>query len=486
MALFFTMNLPAPFWRLTVQRLSLWNAKGQENPQGPRTIPQKQNEHKSHHQGIGEPNERNSACRPQMNTESTLSRSVMSMPTATPRETTHTADPGLSAATELSSFDYQPRTRLVFGRGTFLNLGQIAKELGGTRVLLVTDPGLRSAGHSDTAIRVLRNAGLHVSVFDNVSPNPTTDDVDRCVAFAVPEKVDLLIGLGGGSSMDCCKGANFLLSNGGRMSDYRGVGRASKPMLPMIAVPTTSGTGSEAQSFAVIADSATHMKMACGDPKAACKVAILDPELTVTMPVSVTAATGIDAMTHAIESYVTTKRNAVSQMFARQAWALLSQAFPIVLREPANVDARGRMQLGAFLSGAAIESSMLGAAHAAANPLSAHFDTVHGFAVGLMLPHVIRWNSVVVADLYHELAITAGWSDASSGSGTGADLLCEGFTELLRQADMPVSLTQTIDEVIDDNLLQKLSAEAAQQWTGTFNPRRMDAAAFLELYRNAL
>ncbi len=410
----------------------------------------------------------------------------MTMHTATSMQTPSGSDLDPESRAALAAFDYQPRTRLVFGSGSFQSLGEIAMELGGTRVLLVTDPGLKSVGHCESAARALRNAGLYVAVFDQVSPNPTTDDVDRCVAFARPEQVDLLVGLGGGSSMDCAKGANFLLTNGGRMRDYKGVGLATKPMLPMIAVPTTSGTGSEAQSFAVIADAETHIKMACGDPKAACRVAILDPELTVTMPVSVAAATGIDAMTHAIESYVTTRRNPMSQMFARQAWSLLSQAFPVILREPTNLEARGRMQLGAFLSGAAIESSMLGAAHASANPLTAHFDIVHGAAVGMMMPHVIRWNSVVVADLYHELSVTAGWSEVSTASGTSAENLAEGFTELLRIADLPVCVTQAVDQSIDQLLLRTLADEASQQWTGTFNPRRMDSEAFVELYRNAM
>ena len=241
-------------------------------------------------------------------------------------------------------FDYQPRTRVVFGAGCFAQLGTLAKELSQGRVLLVTDPGLKEAGHCESAVALLEKAGLDVSVFDNVSPNPTTDDVDRCVAFAKDCRIDSIVGLGGGSSMDCAKGANFLLTNGGRMQDYHGVGKATKPMLPMIAVPTTSGTGSEAQSFAVIADAETHMKMPCGDPRAACRIAVLDPEITVTMPRHVAAATGIDAMTHAVESYVTTRRNPVSQMFARQAWQLLSKSFSVVMEHPDDVEARGTVR----------------------------------------------------------------------------------------------------------------------------------------------
>ena len=384
------------------------------------------------------------------------------------------------------AFDFNQRTRVIFGCGTFGQLGQFARELGGRRVLIVTDIGMRKAGYCDQAKTCLLAAGLEVAVYDQVQENPTTDDVDRCVAFAKSETIGLIVGIGGGSSIDCAKGANFVLTNGGRMHDYKGVGKAQLAMLPMIAVPTTSGTGSEAQSFAVIADAETHMKMACGDPKAACRIAILDPELTVTMPPAVAAATGIDAMTHAIESYVTTKRNPISNMFARQAWELLSSAFPVVLREPENLDARGRMQLGAFLAGAAIENSMLGAAHAAANPLTAQYGTTHGVAVGLMLPHVIRWNADVAGDLYHDLVIAAKWGDTETNPESAPFQLADGFTEFLRLAELPVSVSEAIDAEADEAVLDRLAAEAAQQWTGAFNPRTTDVASFVELYRNAL
>ena len=387
-------------------------------------------------------------------------------------------------STAASVFDYKPRTRVVFGAGVFSQLGTIAQEFG-QRVLLVTDPGLKEAGHSDVAARLLSESGCIVSTFDDVSPNPTTNDVDRCVTFAQQHKVEVIVGLGGGSSMDCAKGANFLLTNGGRMQDYRGVGKATNEMLPMIAVPTTSGTGSEAQSFAVIADAETHMKMPCGDPKAACRVAILDPELTVTMPASVAAATGIDAMTHAIESFVTKKRNPMSQMFARQAWQLLARSLPVVMKDPDNVEARGNMQLGAHFAGAAIENSMLGAAHATATPLSAPFDTVHGVAVGLMLPHVIRWNSSEVASLYRELAMTVGWSGRADSPEAGAEALAEGFTDLLEVANLPTTLSAALSHDLSDEMTGVLAAEASQQWTGTFNPREMDVNAFAQLYRNA-
>ncbi|MEO2032861.1 MAG: iron-containing alcohol dehydrogenase [Planctomycetaceae bacterium] len=385
-----------------------------------------------------------------------------------------------------SSFQYQPRTRLIFGQGSFARLSDLVQELGGSRLLLVTDAGLKEAGHCDRAARMLRAAGAQVFVFDSVTANPTTEDVERCVEFAKPHDVDFIIGLGGGSSIDCGKGANFLLTNGGQMQDYRGVGKAGSPMLPMVAVPTTAGTGSEAQSFAVIADPLTHMKMPCGDSKAACRAAILDPELTVTMPHAVATVTGIDAMTHAIESFVTRNRNPISQMFARQAWVLLSGAFPEVMEQPDNLEARGRMQLGAYFAGSAIENSMLGAAHALANPLTAHFGTVHGRAVGLLLPNVIRWNTPTVAELYHDLAVAAGWSETTDSPERASEALANRFTDLLSIADMPTCLTELAEEAELNKNMETLAEEASQQWTGTFNPRKMKAVDFQHVYRNAM
>ena len=380
------------------------------------------------------------------------------------------------SASELPSFDYQPRTRVVFGAGVVTRLGELAKDLGGTRSLIVTDPGILRAGHVEQAIASLTAAGLEATVFSDVQPNPTTDDVDRCLAVARTAGIDLLIGLGGGSAMDCAKGCNFLLTNGGRMEDYWGVGKATKPMLPMIAIPTTSGTGSEAQSFALIAKADSHMKMACGDSKAACRIALLDPDLTLSLPASVTAATGIDAISHAVESFVTTKRNPVSQLFSRKAWQLLVQSFPHVVGPAPVAKARAGMLLGSHLAGAAIENSMLGATHALANPLSAHFGVTHGVAIGIMLPHVVRWNAPVVGDLYRALEEDAGLQPV------GGEALAIKLVDLVTQAGLPTRLR---DAAVESEAIDTMAAEAAKQWTGTFNPRPLTAAEFGSLYRAA-
>src|SRR5262245_18749574 len=381
----------------------------------------------------------------------------------------------------LPAFDYHPRTRVVFGPGKIAELGKLAAELGGRRVLLVTDHGLETAGHPQKGIAALESAGLTVSLFDDVHPNPTTDDVERGLAVTRGTEIDLIVGLGGGSSMDCAKGINFLLTNGGRMEDYWGANKATRPMLPMIAVPTTSGTGSEAQSYALIANPKTHMKMACVDPKATCRVAVLDPELTISMPASVTAATGIDALSHAVESHVCTRRNPVSQLFSRQAWQLLVRGFPAVIDAGDDIDARAKMLLGAHLAGSAIENSMLGAVHALANPLSAHFDVTHGVAIAVMLPHVVRFNAAWAGALYGDLASDAGLCEA--GNPLAGELLAGLLDGLVKKAGLPARLT---DCGVEGAAFPVMAAEAAQQWTGQFNPRPVDEKSLRELYEGAL
>ena len=383
-------------------------------------------------------------------------------------------------------FDFQSPTRVIFGLGKISELGSVAAGLVAKRVLVVSDPGIVTAGHTPRGIASLEAAGLTVSLFDAIEENPTTDHVDAGVAVARDFRPDLIVGLGGGSSMDCAKGINFLFSCGGKMRDYLGQGKATGPMVPMIAVPTTSGTGSETQSFALISDAQTRVKMACGDKRAAFRVAILDPELTITQPSRVTALTGIDALSHAIETYVTRRRNAISQAFSREAWRHLAPNFSRVLAEPQNLAARAEMQLGACLAGLAIENSMLGAAHALANPLTAEYEIVHGEAVALMLPHVIRFNGAnghQVGPLYRELLRSSGHADGALDAGAAAETLANMIRQLSREAGLAGTLTEC--GVLADRL-PVLAAAAAQQWTGTFNPVEVTRDGFQRLYEAAM
>jgi len=362
------------------------------------------------------------------------------------------------------------RVKVIFGEGNLNRLGDIAKSQGASRVLLVTDKGIVDAGHAERAVRAVYRAGLVVHVYDDVGENPTTRHVDGALLLAQKHKPDFIVGLGGGSSMDCAKGANFLYTNGGRMPDYWGVNKATRPMLPMIAIPTTAGTGSDAQSFALISDPETHQKMACGDEKALPRLAILDPELTATQPAKVAAATGIDAVAHAVETAATTKRNDTSRALSRQAWSLLESSYEKAITRPAeNPESRKNMLLGAHLAGAAIENSMLGAAHACANPLTAKFDVVHGVAVGLMLPWVVRFNAKENGNPYADIG--------------DAEHVARRIESMLDAANLPKRLS---DCGVTEESLPELAAMAATQWTAGFNPRHVGERELLQVYRSAM
>lgn len=388
--------------------------------------------------------------------------------------------PGL-VSTKMQPFDFESSTRTVFGDNTIDQLGYLAKELGGHRVLLVTDSGIKTSGHLDRALQSLKQQSLDVFVFDRVEENPTTRHVEDGLHFAKESgQIDLIVALGGGSSMDCAKGINFLLTNGGKMEDYWGKDKASRPMLPSIGIPTTAGTGSEAQSYALIEQERTHRKMACGDKKAKFQIVILDPVITITMPAYVTAVTGMDAITHAVESYVTTQRNPLSQMYAREAWRLLVQNFEIVLKAPGHLEARSNMLLGSYFAGAAIEYSMLGAAHACANPLTSRYAIHHGVAVSLMLPHVIRYNASLANAGYGELLQISGLTQSDDRSA--AEQLVERIVSLRELASLPVRLQ---DCGVQKDSIPTLAKEASEQWTGKFNPRPLTEIDFLQLYEAA-
>jgi alcohol dehydrogenase len=378
----------------------------------------------------------------------------------------------------LTSFDFDLRTRVVFGPGAAGQLPALARERGFTRTLVVSDPGIAAAGLVEPAVTGLREAGIEAFTFHAFGANPDAAMVEAGRQVAAAQRIDSIVALGGGSSLDCAKGINFVLTGGGTMRDYWGHGKATHPMLPSMALPTTAGTGSEAQQYAIISDPETHVKMACGDPKASFRVAVLDPLLTVSQPRALTAIAGYDALSHAVESFVTARRTPISDLFAREAWRLLEAHYERVLAAPDDLEARGAMLLGSHEAGIAIEQSMLGATHACANPLTARYGTTHAVAIAVMLPHVVRWNAAVVGDRYAELLRACG---REPGPNPG-ERLAERLAGLARAGGLPATLGD-VGASRDD--IERLSADAAKQWTGTFNPRPFDAAAARDLYEQA-
>lgn len=368
--------------------------------------------------------------------------------------------------------------RLRFGAGVLSSVAELAVELGGHRVLVVTDPGVRAVGYPARVVELLAKVGLSAEIFDAVGENPTTAQVAAGAERAAEFQPDLLVAIGGGSALDVAKAINFLFTNGGEMADYWGFGKAEDPMLPSIGIPTTAGTGSEAQSYAVIAQTEAEpgwrhgRKMACGDRKARFSRVLLDPDLLATAPRRVLSAAGMDALSHAVECAVTRQGTPISRLYAREAFRWLDGGFATLLRDAAHPAAGAEMMLGAHLAGAAIEASMLGAAHAAANPLTAAYGILHGSAVGLMLPAVVRRNA-------HEACVEARYRELVSGGGAALAARLEALRD---EAGLPERLSAC---GVERERLPELARHATQEWTGTFNPVVMDQAAFEELYEAA-
>ncbi|MGI8784103.1 MAG: iron-containing alcohol dehydrogenase [Acidobacteriota bacterium] len=376
--------------------------------------------------------------------------------------------------------EFHCHTRVLFGPGVVAQLEPIARQFGFRRSLVVADRGVAACGYVDQVGELLSKAGAEGFHFQDFHSNPDSDMIESGRAFAALLAVDSIIGLGGGSSMDCARAINFVLTNGGHIQDYEGYGKAQRPLLPMIGIPTTSGTGSEAQSYALISHAKTHVKMACGDPKAAFQVALLDPVLTLSQPAEVTAATGFDAIAHAVETFTSTRRSPFSEPFSRHAWRLLESNFERVLQSPDDLEARGAMQLGAHFAGIAIENSMLGATHACANPLTARYDTTHGVAIALLLPSVVRWNRAAAAQQYVELESyrAARVSERPiSATNDPTETLARRLEQLAAAGNFPSRAPAVPKED-----LPALARQAAEQWTARFNPRPFDAAGALEIY----
>lgn len=378
-------------------------------------------------------------------------------------------------------------TRIVAGPGSVQRVGELAGDH--SRVLLVTDPGVARAGHAETVRACLLSAGLEVSCFESVQENPTTVDVEAAREALREARAELVVAVGGGSSIDAAKGAILLAAGGGRIDEYWARHEAPRapdaPLLPLIAIPTTAGTGSEVQSFALVADPDTHAKMACGHPGLAPRAAILDPSLTATMPQGVAACTGLDALTHAVEAAVSRAASSLSRTCALEAFARLARHLPLVLEGRAGEVEREGMLVGAALAGLAIENGMLGAAHSMANPLTAHHGLAHGQAVAMALPHVIRFNGSAegTADLYRELAVRGGLAPAGEPAEEAVELLARRVEELLELAGLPTGLCRVGVEVEG---IPALAAEAACQWTAGFNPREVGEPDFVELFSKAL
>ncbi|MCK2148145.1 iron-containing alcohol dehydrogenase [Marinobacter alexandrii] len=384
----------------------------------------------------------------------------------------------------MTAFTFNTTKSVICEPGSIKKLGAIVKEQIGNRVLIVTDPGLIQAGLLSSATDSLDQAGVQYQVFDGVVADPPVAVVEAALADARAANIDGVIGFGGGSSMDIAKLIALLIGGGEKLDDIYGVGMAKGQRLPLIQIPTTAGTGSEVTPISIITVGEAEKKGVVA-PQLLPDVALLDAELTLGLPAPVTAATGIDSMVHAIESYTSASanNNPVSRTLAREALRLLGANIETAVKDGRNVQARSNMLLGAMLAGQAFANSPVAAVHALAYPIGGIFHVPHGLSNALVLPHVMRFNASACAEAYATLAPDA-FPDLASVPETQR---VDEFINRLEALSADIGLEQTLREVgIGESDLPVMAADAMKQTRLLVNnPREVSEADALAIYQAA-
>lgn len=380
------------------------------------------------------------------------------------------------------SFTYELRTKIVFGAGRLADLGREAQTFADQRVLLVTDPGVVAVGLADKAVDALKGAGLDSSVFAGVSANPRDEDCCEAAAAAAEFRAQAIVGLGGGSALDTAKSAAALVTNGGRVKDWEDPRRLERDPLPTIAVPTTAGTGSEVTWVAVITDQEHHYKMTLLDQRIAPDVAILDPDITFSLPPGMTAATGMDALVHAIEAYTCQAANPISDALALRAISLIRGALAVAVKDGASAAARSDMLLASLLAGLAFGNADVGAVHCMGESLGGLYDTPHGVACAVFLPYVLEFNLEADLGKHAEVARamgvdTTGMADvdaARSGVKATRALMAEIGTPTLREL-----------QELSSKDLETMAHLSAEHVCSPDNARDIGYDDYLELFTRA-
>ncbi|MDA3789474.1 MAG: iron-containing alcohol dehydrogenase [Desulfobacula sp.] len=383
------------------------------------------------------------------------------------------------------TFSFNLPTRIEFGNGVSATVGSEAKALGGSCVLLVTDPGVRKAGVIDSIENCLVETGLKVVVFDDVAPNPRDISITEGAALAKHENCDMVVAVGGGSAIDTAKGITVVHKYGGTIQDYESDEefwfKVPGEVTPLIAIPTTSGTGSEVTLWAIITDSKRSLKMGVGDPKMTAKVALLDPELTISLPRGITASTGMDALTHAIEAYTANCSNPLTDSLSLTSIRLISQNLRRAFANGEDRAARSDLMLGSLLAGVAFGNADTASVHAMAETIGGVYDTPHGVANAIYLPVVMDYNTLALPGKFATIAEAMGECVDSLSPMAAARKAVEAVRELSNDLRIPTAREVGVK---DEDL--RMLAERAQENLGTpDNPRNTTIEDYLELYKIA-
>ncbi|MDM8191056.1 L-threonine dehydrogenase [Pseudomonas koreensis] len=370
----------------------------------------------------------------------------------------------------------------IMGSGCLDEAMLAIRNYGFHKALIVTDAGLAKAGVAAMIAEKLAMQDIDSVIFDGAKPNPSTANVESGLGLLKESRCDFIVSLGGGSPHDCAKGIALCATNGGRIGDYEGVDRSSKPQLPLVAINTTAGTASEMTRFCIITDESRHVKMAIVDRNVTPLLSVNDPELMVAMPKGLTAATGMDALTHAIEAYVSTAANPITDACALKAMSLISSNLRLAVRDGSDLAARENMAYAQFLAGMAFNNASLGFVHAMAHQLGGYYDLPHGVCNAVLLPHVQSFNAQVCADRLRDVAHAMGADIRGYSAEEGAQAAINAIRSLAKDVEIPGGLRELGAKLSD---IPVLAAYALKDACGLTNPRSADQRQIEEIFRNA-
>lgn len=359
----------------------------------------------------------------------------------------------------MENYSFNASTRLIFGIGSITKLSSVIEEYDSKKVLIITDKGVVNAGILDKVRSILDKIPIEYGVFDEVESDPSTFIIERVYEDAKKKEAHIIIALGGGSSIDTSKGVSLLMGNNGKLQDFAGVNKVKNKGIPLIAIPTTAGTGSEVTNFAVLSDLEANTKFTITSSLISPDVAILDPELTLTLPAKITAATGLDALTHAIEAYTSVISEPISDALAIKAMNLIYRHLPKAVHRGSNLESRTEMLQAELMAGIAFNNAFLGLCHAIASPLGALCHLSHGLANAIMLPYVMKFNYIVVPEKYINIASSFGIKLEGKDLYEDAYKAVEAVEKLTQVCDMPNKLSQVgvkeelLDQIARDSLL---------------------------------
>jgi len=365
------------------------------------------------------------------------------------------------------SFNFFVKSNITFGKGAVEKLPEILKGYGLKKVMIVYDGGVKAAGIAEKIVDQVKKAEVEYLIFDGVIPNPTNEVVEEAAKLAKEAKVEGMVAVGGGSSIDLAKAVNVLMTNPGTIGEYGGMNMVKNPCLPLIAIPTTAGTSSEITNVSALIDTEKVIKYVVIDNKIVASDVIADPEFTKTMPVSVTAATGMDAITHAVESYISNEATPLTEYNSLKGLSILYENLPKVVENGSDMEARENMMLGCIITGFGFSNANLGFVHAIAHTLSAHFGLAHGLANACVLPYVMEYNAEACPEKMVDMAKTIGLP-VSGNLDEDKYLLAHALKDLIVKLKIKTLSEQNVPESAFDRLAEDVLKEPVLG----FNPRQ--------------